>query len=224
MLPANMWLNGLRKKTAQHIQMPRKQKSGAPGSQHVNFKLPNSPPNLVRWKCLEAGLVEKMKQVTPTAKTITYQGLGPMTAYHFCDVQSVRALGMGSGVLVKPGKNCMFSDQLVVALPPIKVTSVETEWGWHATVDFYIGVFNSADRFTLPSPAHVIYKDQPDPTDIFKKMAKHILGELCMDPKVAVTIPNFRKLLSPDYHSDAGELTESKEEEESLGESEEEDG
>ena len=61
------------------------------------------------------------------------------------------------------------------------------------------------------TPAHAIYKDQPDPTDIFKKRAKHILGELCMDPKVAVTTPNFRKLLSPEYHSDAGELTESEE-------------
>ena len=46
-----------------------------------------------------------------------------------------------------------------------------------------------------------------------------------MDPQVAVTVPKFRKLLSPEYHLDAGELTENEEEEEeSLGESEEEDG
>ena len=60
---------------------------------------------------------------------------------------------------------------------------------------------------------------------IVKKMARTILGDLCMDPQVAVTVPKFRKLLSPEYHLDAGELTENEEEEEeSLGESEEEDG
>lgn len=227
LLPAKLWLDGLRVKTAAHIQMPRKKKSGAPGSQHVHFTLPNSPPNLVRWKCLEAGLVQKSMLLTPSSnkRTITYQGLGPMTAYRFCDVKGVKAMSVGSGVLVKPGKNCQYSDQLVLALPPICVTSVETPHGWHAIVDFYIGVWNSADRFTLPSPANLIYKDQLDPTEIFKKMARTILGELCMDQEVAVIIPNFRKLLAPEYHSDAGELTESEEEEEeSLGESEEENG
>ena len=65
---------------------------------------------------------------------------------------------------------------------------------------------------------HYHFVPQADPTPIFKRMAMKVLGEMaCREFPLS---SRFKHLLGPAYASDAGEATESSEEEVSSGEEE----
>ena len=178
-LPACLWLNALQKKAARHVRLPRSAVSGVAGSQHPKYIIENSPFSLVEKKCLQAGLEmqEGGRVQTHNTITTTFKGWGPMTAYHFCQVDKFKRLGMGSGALKVPIKGQSFSDVLTFAVPPITVIHKETADGWTATIDHYLAVYNSSDLCTLPSNSNTIYKGA-DPTELFKRTAKMILGEM----------------------------------------------
>ena len=147
--------------------------SGVAGSQHPKYIIENSPFSLVEKKCLQAGLEmqEGGRVQTHNTITTTFKGWGPMTAYHFCQVDKFKRLGMGSGALKVPIKGQSFSDVLTFAVPPITVIHKETADGWTATIDHYLAVYNSSDLCTLPSNSNTIYKGA-DPTELFKRTAK----------------------------------------------------
>ena len=64
-----------------HVRLPRSARTGVPGSQNPTFEILNTPLELLRLKCEEAGLKE-MVQVVSRRKTVTtFKGMGPMTAY-----------------------------------------------------------------------------------------------------------------------------------------------
>lgn len=171
----------MHKKASRHVRLPRSAVSGVPGSQHPQYKIENTPFALVKAKCLEAGLelqgVERVKSGGRALKT-TWKGMGPMTAFKFCQVDKYKKLGLGSGALKAPVKGQDTSDVLTFAVPPITVVLKETEDEWIATVDHYLAVYNSSDLCTLPTKSNEIYPE--DPTDIFKRTAQMILGEMAI--------------------------------------------
>ena len=125
MLPASIWLNTLHKALAQHVRVPRSAKSGTAGSQHPKFVVQNSPLELVKRKCLQAGMVQIGEpSINPRTRVqiTTFKGLGPMTAYRFCQTNLFKKYGQGSGALMAPGKGRDSSAVLTVAIPPITVT------------------------------------------------------------------------------------------------------
>ena len=80
-IPARIWLASLMRAVARHVRLPRSARTGVPGSQNPTFEILNTPLELLRLKCEEAGLKE-MVQVVSRRKTVTtFKGLGPMTAY-----------------------------------------------------------------------------------------------------------------------------------------------
>lgn len=218
--PAIKWLNALRKMVANHIRLPNSGKSGVPGHQHPMFPLHNTPLELCRRRCTEAGLVQKggAKRKGETTVT-TFRGDGPMSAYRFCDLkEEVKRWGVGSALPIlskkRPGKQAAErqGDQLVLAIPPITVVHHDSPWGDWIEVDFYLGIYNSNDRFTLPSTANNLYKSSVAATEeILKKMALKVLGEMLVS--LMPLSKKFKRLLGPEYASDAGELTEAEEEE-----------
>lgn len=128
-----------------------------PGNQHPKFNLENSPFNLVANKAEAAGLIQQGDRKWVGMKKVTHwKGLGPMTAYNFCQVQQAKPLGQGSGALVNPCKGKDFSDVLTIAIPPIEVWHWESEDEWTMIVSFYLGVLNDSMRFTLPVNANVL--------------------------------------------------------------------
>ena len=179
-LPASLWLNALHKKAARHVRLPRSAVSGVPGSQHPKYTLENTPFSLVLKKCLDAGLVMEGERVTKgNMVTTTFKGWGPMTAFRFCQVDKYKKLGIGSGALKAPIKGQTLSDVLTFAVPPITVIHTQTPDEWIATVDHYLAVYNSSDLCTLPTNSNSIYKSG-DPTELFKRTAKMILGEMAV--------------------------------------------
>ena len=70
----------------------------------------------------------------------------------------------------------------------------------------YLGVFNDQGLFTLPPTANEIYQGQQDPTELFKRMALKILGEMYVR---RLPISNkFKELLGPAYASEESESEE----------------
>ena len=83
---------------------------------------------------------------------------------------------------------------------------------WSVKVDFYLGVYNEYNRFTLPANPDKIYPSQPDPTPLFIEMARLILGKMLSR---GMPLSNrFKELCPPEYGSDESQLTEEEEEEE----------
>ena len=215
-LPASIWLSTLEVAVARHIKLPRSALQGAPGSQHPTFTIANSPLALVRLKCEDAGLHQEGGTVTKGQRKVTvFKGSGPMTAFKFCSVQKMKALGHGSGALVAPRQSTgLVSEVLTLACPPITVRHVETRHEWKMEVDFYLGVYNDLDRFTLPQPANLIYgNDQEEVEEIFRQAARYVLGEMLV--RGFPISQRFKELLPPEYSSGESELEESESEEES---------
>ena len=180
-LPARIWLSTLEKAVARHIKLPRSALQGAPGSQHPRFTIFNSPLELVRLKCEAAGLQQEGETTTSRHRKVTiFKGMGPMTAFNFCSVQKMKALGHGSGALVAPKRSTgLMSEVLTLACLPITVRHVETKHEWKMEVDFYLGVYNDMDRFTLPQPANTIYGvNQLEVEAILRQAAQFVLGEM----------------------------------------------
>ena len=202
-LPARIWLSTLEKAVARHIRLPRSALQGAPGSQHPNFTIFNSPLELVRLKCEAAGLQQEGEATTRGSKKVTvFKGVGPMTAYRFCCVEKMKALGHGSGALVAPRQSTgLRSEVLTLACPPITVKHVETKFEWKIEVDFYLGVYNDLDRFTLPQPANLIYGDQTGVESIFRQAAQYVLGEMLVRGFPILVSQRFQELLPPEYQS-----------------------
>ena len=215
-LPATVWLKTLQKIVNRHLRLPKSAKTGQAGSQHPKFSIPNSPLVLVRARCLEAGLVEKPPVLKRKKRTYIFKGVGPSTAYNFCHAQHNKSLGQGSAALVAPREGFSVSSGMTMAIPPITVKHVETDGEWWTTVDLYLGVYNDSNLFTLPLDSNTIYKDQLDPTELFKRAALKVLGQMYM--RGFPLSLNFKELLGPDYSSEAGEMTEESSEEESSGE------
>ena len=214
-VPAGVWLNTLHKKVARHVRLPRSATRGVAGSQHPIFQIHNTPLELARHKCLEAGLVQEGEPVKRGKVTKTsFLGMGPMTAYNFCQVHSYKRLGQGSAVLQCPSRGRSTSDVMTIAIPPIRVVHCQSVDEWTLHVSLYLGVFNSSDHFTLPSKANDIYRGQEDPTSLFKRMSLKVLGEMC-DADMPVS-REFRRLLGPEYQSE-DDLSSESEEEESEG-------
>ena len=218
--PAFKWLNAFKEVVADHIRMPTGRAVGEAGNQHPKFKVLNTPLVLIENRCLEAGLTQvgRRQKVGKEVRT-TWKSDGPMTAYRFCDLKSeLKKWGVGSALLVmnkkRPGRwEGPEGDKLVLAIPPITVVHHETPWGDFVKVNFYLGIFNSSNRFTLPSTANMIYKGDVKATeDIFIQMSIQVLGEMLM-ARMPLTAA-FKALLPREYASDAGELTEEEEEEE----------
>ena len=83
----------------------------------------NSSLKLVALKCLQAGLEQEgERRRVGKALVTTFKGMGPMTAYRFCQTQYFKKFGQGSGALMAPGKGKDSSDVVTVAIPPITVT------------------------------------------------------------------------------------------------------
>ena len=80
-LPARIWLACLQWAVARHVRLPHSARTGVPGSQHPCFKIQNTPLELLRAKCLEAGVPETSQVVSGRKTTTTFQGWGPMSAY-----------------------------------------------------------------------------------------------------------------------------------------------
>ena len=219
-LPARIWLNNLHKKAARHVRLPRSAMNSVPGSQHPKYTIENSPFSLVKAKCLEAGLIlqgEERKKARSGSKTTTWRGMGPMTAFNFCQVEKYKQLGMGSGALKAPVKGQEFSDVLTFAIPPITVVLKETEDEWTAKVDHYLAVYNSSDLCTLPNKSNEIYKGQ-DPTEVmstFKQTAQFILGEMLVR---SMPMSEALKSRVPREYSSGDSMQESESESESVEE------
>ena len=80
-IPAAIWLAGMQKVLASHVRLPRSARTGVAGSQHPRFEIKNTPLELLRAKCLEAGMTEAPLEVKGKTTITTFKGLGPMTAY-----------------------------------------------------------------------------------------------------------------------------------------------
>ena len=198
-IPAGHWLASLGKKVARHVRLPRSAKTGVPGSQHPVFYVDNSPLELVRLKCEEAGMVQTSQvKRGQTVKTI-FEGLGPTTAYRFCDVDKYKALGRGSAALMAPPAGRHQSDVLTLAIPPITATHIATKDSWTLKVELYLGVFNSSNTFTLPLKANEIYAGMPDPTELFKRMALKVIREMCESDRIYPVSRALIRLLPPPF-------------------------
>jgi hypothetical protein len=205
-VPVAVWQRTLSKKVARHVLLPRRAAEGVAGHQHPKFNMENTPFVYCQQKCREAGLVQKGERKRKGGKLVTvWRGMGPMTAYKFCTVEQFKKLGQGSGALVTPGKGRDCSTVLTLAIPPIEVTHWQSADEWTMKVTFYLGVLNDQMRFTLPSRANEIYRGQPDPTPLFRKMGLKILGE--MYSRDMALSKNFRVALGPAYLSDEEELS-----------------
>ena len=93
-LPASLWLNTLYTQVARHVRRPVSTGRGA-ASHHPCFPILNSPRELVRLKCEQAGLELQPQLCTNkngTRKTV-WKGLGPMSAYNFCQTNRMKKLG-----------------------------------------------------------------------------------------------------------------------------------
>ena len=210
-LPASVWLSTLHKLVARHVRLPRSATSGVAGSQHPRFSMDNTPLELAKLKCEQAGLVyQGMKTRGVTTRT-SWKGSGPMTAFNFCRTQQYKSLGVGMAALRAPGKGQTVSDVLTMAIPPITVTHVETLDEWRLEVDMYLGVFHSSKRFTLPVNANDLYTT--DPTPLFVRMAVKVVKE--MHARQFPLSRAFKRLLGPGHVStdDEDELSSSSEEE-----------
>ena len=200
-LPASIWLSTLHKLVARHVRLPRSATSGVAGSQHPRFSILNSPLELVKLKCEDAGLKYQGSKTRGMTTRTTWKGSGPMTAFNFCRTQQFKALGVGTAALRAPGKGKTVSDVLTMAIPPITVTHVETLDEWRLDVDMYLGVFHSSKRFTLPVNANDLYTT--DPTQLFVRMALKVVLE--MHKRQFPLSRAFRRLLGPNYQSSADE-------------------
>ena len=142
-----------------------------------------------------------------------------MSAFNFCCVEKMKALGHGSGALVGPrAATGLHSEVMTIACPPITVRHVATKHEWVMEVDFYLGVYNDRDRFTLPQPANVIYGNNQEGVEaIMRQAAQYVLGEMLVRgfPISARCV----QLLPREYASDESELEESEPEEQSGSES-----
>ena len=136
-----------------------------------------------------------------------FKGVGPMTAFKFCSVERMKALGHGSGALVAPrAQTGLGGEVLTLACPPITVKHVETKHEWKMEVDFYLGVYNDMDRFTLPQPANFIYGNQEEVEQIFRDAALYVLGEMLV--RGFPISQRFKELLPAEYLSAESELEE----------------
>ena len=143
-----------------------------------------------------------------------------MTAFNFCSVQKMKALGHGSGALVAPRRATgLRSEVLTLACPPITVKHVETAHEWRMEVDFYLGIYNDQDRFTLPQPANIIYGDQEAVESILRQTAQYVLGEMLV--RGLPISSRFKRLIPAEYLSEESELEESDEVESDMEESQE---
>ena len=208
-LPASIWLHTLNRLVARHVRLPRSAKSGVAGSQHPRFSIANSPLELVRLKCESAGLTLHETNIVGISTRTVWKGLGPMSAFHFCQTERCKTLGVGSAALRAPGKGKTVSDVLTMAIPPITVTHIESHKEWRVEIDMYLGVFHSSKNFTLPMSANDIY--ETDPTDLFVRMGLKVLK--MMYERNFPLSHAFKVLLGPEYLSSASE------DESSLGES-----
>ena len=104
-----------------------------------------------------------------------------MTAFNFCCVEKMKALGHGSGALVGPRvATGLHSEVMTIACPPITVRHVATKHEWVMEVDFYLGVYNDRDRFTLPQPANVIYGNNQEGVEAIRRQAaQYVLWGRC---------------------------------------------
>ena len=75
-------------------------------------------------------------------------------------MEQYKQLGQGSAALMKPPRGRVTSDVFTIVIPPITVVHTATADTWTATVDLYLGVFNSNNLFTLPLRANTIYSGQ----------------------------------------------------------------
>ena len=194
-LPAHIWLSTLHKLVSRHVRLPRSAKSGVAGSQHPRFSIQNSPLELVKLKCEEAGLIYKGSTTKGYSTRTTWKGDGPMTAYNFCQTDRFKQLGVGSAALQTPGKGKTVSDVVTLAIPPITVVHVETLHEWRMEVSMYLGVLHSSKRFTLPINANSLYTT--DPTPLFLKMGMKVLKQ--MYNRNFPLSRAFRLLLGPGY-------------------------
>ena len=137
-MPAIKWLNSLKMAVARHVRLPRTADEG-PGNQHPSFTIVNTPFDLCRRRCEEAGLTRESGPTKKGKKTTTvWKGNGPMVAYRFCDLKTeVKKFGIGSALLIVRKKR-EFADQLVIAIPPITVKHQETRMGDYMSVDFFL--------------------------------------------------------------------------------------
>ena len=226
-LPASHWLACLRRRVALHLRLPRSAKTGVAGSQHPCFKIDNSPLELVRLKCEEAGMAQLSQVRRGKTTYTTFRGLGPMSAYKFCTVEKYKALGQGSAALMQPPRGRATSDVMTIAIPPITAVHIATADTWTLKVDLYLGVFNAADAFTLPVNASTLYAGQGDPTALFKRMALKVLREMCerglpVSRAFAMLLPPEARPPLPPASSDSdseSELSSESKEEESRSES-----
>ena len=226
-LPASHWLACLRRRVALHLRLPRSAKTGVAGSQHPCFKIDNSPLELVRLKCEEAGMAQLSQVRRGKTTYTTFRGLGPMSAYKFCTVEKYKALGQGSAALMQPPRGRATSDVMTIAIPPITAVHIATADTWTLKVDLYLGVFNAADAFTLPVNASTLYAGQGDPTALFKRMALKVLREMCerglpVSRAFAMLLPPEARPPLPPASSDSdseSELSSESEEEESSSSS-----
>jgi hypothetical protein len=154
---------------------------------------------------------------TKTKVVTTFRGCGPMTAFDFVSAEKRKKYGLGSAVLVAPGKGREASGVVAIAIPPITVAHTASKDEWSVKVDFYLGVYNEYNRFTLPSNPDKIYPNQPDPTPLFIEMAQIILGKMLS--RGMPLSKRFKELCPPEYGSDESQLTEEEEEEEEEEES-----
>ena len=82
-IPARIWLAGMQQAVARHVRLPRSARSGVAGSQHPRFEIQNTPLELLRAKCLEAGMTESPPERKGKKTITTFKGMGPMTAYRY---------------------------------------------------------------------------------------------------------------------------------------------
>ena len=107
---------------------------------------------------------------------------------------------------------------MTIACPPITVRHVATKHEWVMEVDFYLGVYNDRDRFTLPQPANVIYGNNQEGVEaIMRQAAQYVLGEMLV--RGFPISARFVQLLPREYASEESELEESEPEEQSGSES-----
>ena len=80
-IPARIWLASLQRAVCSRVRLPRSARSGVPGSQNPRFEIMNTPLELLRSKCLEAGMQETSQVVKGRKTVTTFKGQGPMSAY-----------------------------------------------------------------------------------------------------------------------------------------------
>ena len=107
------------------------------------------------------------------------QACSPVLIVPLVQVQKFQKLGVGSAVVMAPGKRRTDSDVMSFAVPPITVTHIASANEEKAIVSFYLAVFNSAGDLTLPSNPDKLYP-KGCPRETFKKTARLLLAEMVM--------------------------------------------